>query len=64
MCVGREVIQEIYLWGGGENKKFICGGGVRTGNVCVCGEGGENKKYVCVWGGGENKKFVCVWGGR
>ena len=49
-----------------------CGGGVRTRNLCVCGEGGENKKFVCVWGGrtrnvcvcggGKNKKCVCVCG--
>ena len=37
------------VWGGGENKKCVCVGGVRTRDVCVWG--GENKKCVCVCGG-------------
>ena len=39
------------VWGGGENKRCVCVGGVRTR---ICG---------CVWGGGENKRCVCVGGG-
>ena len=39
----------------------VCGVGVRTRNVCVCG-GGENKKCVCVGGVRTRDVCVCVWG--
>ena len=42
----------------------VCGGWVRTRNVCVCvwggGGGRVRTRNMCVWGGGDNKKCVCV----
>ncbi len=38
----------------------MCGGGVRTRNVCVCG--GVRTRNVCVCGGRVRTRNVCVCG--